>query len=97
VFLHHINRANETIAIVNERDQGNAQSINRNKADIKANEQLMDKARRVNNYDIMLYDLAVRKFCEVVKQYDHLWEEFTTLGKKKNILCSRIYCFCTIN
>lgn len=75
VFLHEINRSNESITMVNERDQGTAKKMNKDKADIKANKSLMEKAYRVNSYDVKLYRMAVDTFCKTVKQYDHLWEE----------------------
>lgn len=88
VFLHHINRSNETIEIVNERDQGNARAINKSKMDIKKNKQLMEKAESVNRYDVMLYELAIKKFCGVVRLYDHLWKELLVLGQEKNVKCT---------
>lgn len=58
VFLHEINKPNEPISVANERDQGGAQRIIKQKSDIKANKALMDKAYRVNNYDMELYKLG---------------------------------------
>jgi hypothetical protein len=58
VFLHEINHVNQTYQIVNERDQGNAKEIVKKKSDIKSNNQLMDKARRMNNFDLDLYELG---------------------------------------
>ena len=83
VFLHEINRANETITMVNERDQGGAKKMNKEKADIKANKKLMEKAYNVNSYDVKLYEMAVSKFCSTVKQYGHLWEELQSNSRFK--------------
>ena len=64
VFLHEIGRANETIEIVNERDQGNAKHIVKQKSDIKKNSPLMDKAYRMNDYDVKLYKMGI-SFCVI--------------------------------
>ena len=67
VFLHEINRANESITMVNERDQGGAKKMNKEKASIRSNKTLMEKAYKVNSYDVKLYQMAVNKFCDTVK------------------------------
>ena len=61
VFLHEINRNNETIEIVNERDQGNAKDLNKKKSAIKSNKALIAKAYRLNSYDVRLYKLGAHK------------------------------------
>ena len=58
VFLHEINRPNESVTIVNERDQGKAHRLNVEKSNIKANKALIEKAYRVNSYDVKLYNLG---------------------------------------
>ena len=58
VFLHEVGMANETIEIVNERDQGSAKAIVKQKYDIKRNTKLMNKAYQINDYDVKLYKLG---------------------------------------
>ena len=59
VFLHEINRPNESVTVVNERDQGGVNRLNTEKSNIRSNAILREKAYKVNSYDVQLYNLGL--------------------------------------
>ena len=62
VFLHEINRPNESVTVVNERDQGGVNRLNTEKSNIRSNAILREKAYKVNSYDVQLYNLGFSCF-----------------------------------
>ena len=75
LLLREIDMADYKVSIEKERDQSLAPRIVKEKASIKANKTLMEKARLVNSYDIKLYQLAKEKFCKTLSKYPDLLEE----------------------
>ena len=58
VLLREIDMADYKVAILNERDQDAAPRVSKEKAKIKANKALLDRARVINSYDIKLYEIG---------------------------------------
>eukprot|EP01036_Dinobryon_divergens_P034571 gene34571-44688_t len=70
------------VNVTKERDQSN-EKIASQKAALKADKKLMKKLRDVNHYDIALYKLGVKRFCEAVKRYPDLYEKVKARKKVK--------------
>lgn len=66
--------------IKKERDMSNA-GITREKQKLRSNTVLTKKLREINKYDIALYELAVKKFCQTIMKYSDLYEGVKSSGK----------------
>lgn len=66
--------------LVKERDMSTAQTAIE-KAKLKSDKNIMNKLAEANTYDIALYKLGVKKFCEKLRKYQDLWDQVQKNGK----------------
>ncbi len=59
------------IPVKREREQV-SKSQQMKKSEIISNEQYMKRAKEVNQYDTLLYELAKKRFCSAVRKYPDL-------------------------
>lgn len=69
--------------IKKERDMSNA-GIAKAKAKLKNDPMIIKKLREINSYDMKLYDLAIKKFCESANKYPEL---LAVIRKKGKVPC----------
>lgn len=63
-----------------ERDMSNA-GIAKEKKRLKSNENVMAKLKEINHYDVALYQLSIRKFCNTLEKYSDLMAIVKANGK----------------
>jgi hypothetical protein len=72
-----------TIPVKNERENSKGGRVSKNKQVIKNNKLLMDRAAQTNSYDVQLYALAIKKFCDTLAKHTDL---LAKLDRKK-VVC----------
>lgn len=69
------------VTVLKEREQQGMKQIKQRKAELIKNEPLMKRLREVNNYDIQLYNLAIKRFCQGIAKHADLFDKLVAHGK----------------
>lgn len=83
ILVRKMHADEQNISIVKERDQQNLKQIKQQKSQIMSNSSLMQRVREVNSYDLQLYQLAVKRFCDFASKYSDLMDKIRSNGKVK--------------
>lgn len=81
LLAREIGLKDSNVTVVKEREQQGMKQIKLKKAEITSNATLMARVREVNNYDLRLFKLAVRRFCQIASKHPDLFAQIKQRGK----------------